>query len=154
MALACQYIDHPVGDGTFCRICGRSYIDVPDPFVHVDAEPVPWEALAPAPASVLAPTSPMFPGHARSLSTPPAGSVPPALGLLPEVRLAEVSDEVVDDVEAADQVDGHAFVDDSEDAAEPDAVHRAGRVSQSHLLAVAGFGGGALVMALLDRLVL
>ncbi len=151
MALACLHTNHPVGDGTFCRICGRSYIDVPDPFVHAEAAPAPWE---PAPAVVLEPLLPMLPEHARSWSAPPAGHIPPALALVPETPIADLPVEMVDDIEVADEVDSHAFDDDGEQGVPSDVARPAGRLSQSQLLVVAGFGGGAFVMALLDRLVL
>ena len=153
MALACLHTDHPVGDGTFCRICGRHYVDAPQPVEDVHATPAPVEGLSAAEhelplhaalqaggsAVMEAPTSPVLPEPAHTWSAPPATSVPPGVVLVPEAWLADASEQAVDD---------------GEQTAEPDPTPTAGRRSQSQLLAVAGFGGGALVMALLDRLVL
>lgn len=128
MALACLHTDHPVGDGTFCRICGRHYVDAPQPVEDVHATPAPVEEVHATPAPVEGPSAAEH-----------ATSVPPGVVLVPEAWLADASEQAVDD---------------GEQTAEPDPTPTAGRLSQSQLLAVAGFGGGALVMALLDRLVL
>lgn len=156
MALACLHTDHPVGDGSFCRICGRHYVDVPQPVEQVHATPAPVESLfvaehdlpphaadrAEGSAVMQAPPLPVLPEQAQSWSAPPVTSVPAQVALVPEAGLADA----VDDSEAA--------ADDGDHPAEPGPTPMSGRLSQSQLLAVAGFGGGALVMALLDRLVL
>ncbi len=93
MALACVQTAHPVGDGSFCRICGRAYVQVPDQApdqvpdqvsvapspptlpVLVPTQPVPEPTPQPAaPVAEHAPTT----GATRGLVLPPA--VAPLLG--------------------------------------------------------------------------
>ena len=135
MALACPFHEHPVGSGTFCRICGRDYVDVPDP---VGAELVtvgaPVEQLsAELPTAAFEPPAAVF-------ALPLVDELPPVLPQ--QQQAAEVADALPTAVplEAEEPANSRSSL--------------GGTSSPTALAAVAGFGGGALVMALLDRLVL
>lgn len=116
MALVCP-VGHPAGVGTsFCRLCGRDYVEVEDvPATGALAMiGAPGEAAAPAapapsvqvppppPApSVLTPPAPPVPVPAQGLPTgPPAGSeglaavvpMPPSAAPLPPAPAAPVPD--------------------------------------------------------------
>jgi hypothetical protein len=88
MALVCP-VDHPPGVGTaFCRICGRTYVEVEDAFA-----PEPELALVGAPAPVTPPPDSLFlpaperkgeavvnaPNPALPVPAAPAPVVPPTL---------------------------------------------------------------------------
>ena len=90
MALVCP-VDHPPGVGTtFCRICGRTYVEVED---AVAPAPAPELALVGAPAPVAPPPDSVFlsplerkgeavvsaPQPPLPVVTSPAPVVPPAL---------------------------------------------------------------------------
>jgi hypothetical protein len=142
MALACPFHEHPVGSGTFCRICGRDYVDVPDPvgaeLVTVGAPVEQLSAELPTAAFEL-PTA-AFEPPAAVFALPLVDELPP---VLPQQQQAA---EVADALPTAVPLE-----------AEEPAKSRSslgGTSSPTALAAVAGFGGGALVMALLDRLVL
>ena len=167
MALACPVPEHPVGDGSFCRICGRSYLTVPDP------------VLVEAPVSVEHPAFDVPP------AVPPLDAVPTEAPAFPELSepvfkhqsppdvspFAElhVGPDLVPQPPAADPVLDTGLIDtrfaeltaplgdlanapaEREVEAQPAKASRV--VPPAAAFALAG-AGGALVMALLDRLVL
>jgi hypothetical protein len=220
MALRCSHEDHPVGPGSFCRICGRDYVDVPDalelpalvsvgaaevagaelptqvlrvPLPSAPSVPPPYVPpselphLAPAPVEDLAamlPSQPLmaevpdaFPATddaslAQAEPDAPAGTsargrlrsmlsragVEPVEGQTPDQAVDHLDGHPADHVDHAVRAVRADHTEDDADSAVAPAVPRTGRsgaaLSQPGLLAVAGFGGGALVMAVLDRLVL
>jgi hypothetical protein len=138
MALACPYDDHPVGDGTFCRICGRDYVVVPE-------QAVAQLVTVGAPAVVPALTEPPLPPPVQAELPPPPA--PPATEPLPLPRQQGGVVEVADAFGAPEEP-----AQDDEPKASRFGLDA--RLSPAVLAAVAGFGGGAVLMALLDRLVL
>ncbi len=182
MALACPFSDHPVGTGTFCRICGRGYVQVPDPvlpevpereLVSVGARPDAAEATA-APAA-------WAPAQAALVPEEPFLEVP--AGMTFELASGFAEQPVVFEPVAFEPVafepaafEPVAFEPAAEpDAAEPDAAEpdaaatlaeeespapdrrkrsRALPVARVRLVGLLGFGGGAALMAVLDRLLL
>lgn len=97
MALVCP-VGHPQGVGTsFCRLCGRAYVEVPDAVVEAPepVAPPPTQALVPEqaqPSSVAVPVGavpPAPPVPAPSAVPPPPPAAPPAPPLpAPPVEVA------------------------------------------------------------------
>ncbi len=138
MAVVCVIPEHPVGEGAFCRICGRSYLTV--------ADPVPDQVAAPAPELVAAVSAPQPPPLPPVLPPPlPVATEAAALDqLLPEQLLpAQVIPAQVTSELAADALPEQTPPKVAARSLPPSVVH-----------ALAGFGGGAVVMAVLDRVLL
>jgi hypothetical protein len=132
MAVVCVIPEHPVGEGAFCRICGRSYLTV--------ADPLPDLVVA-----VSAPLPPLPP----TLPPPLPPTLPRPLPLLPE---AAAPAETLPDPVIPQQVTSELAADTLPDDTPHKSAPRSLPPSVVH--ALAGFGGGAVVMAVLDRLLL
>lgn len=137
MALACPVSEHPVGDGAFCRICGRTYVSVADPV----------RAQAPAPDVTAVPlTEPAFKHEALSAD--------PVLDTaLIQTRFAEMTapEAPLGDLATLDDPSPEAAP-EPDDAVPSKKTPRV--VPPAFVHALAGAGGGALLMALVDRFVL
>ena len=149
MALACPVLEHPVGDGSFCRICGRDYVAVPDP-VTVQT------AVLEAPPAVLPESSPFAlpePSPFAELHQPAPEPAPEPLSTPDPVLDTGLIDTRFAEMTAPEASLGELASATTAPAEEP--VAKTSRPAPPYLVHVlAGAGGGALVMALLDRLVL
>ena len=162
MAFACPFSDHPVGTGTFCRICGRSYIQVADPvlpetpereLVSVGTSPVAAAEAGPVPpAWVPAHAAGLVPEEPFTLDVAPGMTFELASAFADLSVPAAVEQDVVEQAVVEQDAVEQAVVEQAVD--EPDGAEPGPRERSQALLVGVGVGAGAALMAVLDRLVL
>jgi hypothetical protein len=143
VALACVIPEHPVGEGSFCRICGRDYVTVPD--AHPSA--LPPETEVPTGAAPTA-GAPVVEAPAWEVPVP---EQPPAPQPLAVERDTAPTDTASPDTAPFDTAPTDTA------AADPAPDVPTGKASWRYAfpikVAVGSFAGGALAMAVIDRLV-